>query len=319
MIKHNKIAVIIPCFKVGKSINTLLSRFESFVDFIIVVDDSCPNKTFSYVPLNRKKIIVIRNSKNLGVGGAVIAGYREALRLGADIFVKIDGDGQMDPQICHKFISPILSGRADYTKGNRFYNVDDVIKMPLIRIIGNAALSFITKFSTGYWNIFDPTNGYTAIHRVVLLRIPLDKVSNRYFFESDMLFRLGTIRAKVEDVPMTAHYKNEVSNLKVSSVLFEFILKHLKNFFKRIFYNYFLRDFNVASLELLIGLSFIFVGSTMGFKSWYNSYEFNIAAPYGTMMLASVLIILGVNLLLSFLNFDIQSTPTAPIHKNFED
>src|SRR5690606_23713788 len=128
---------------------------------------------------------------------------------GADVVVKMDGDGQMDPVYLDNLIAPILAGQADYTKGNRFFDLETLRSMPTIRIFGNAILSFMNKLSTGYWDIFDPTNGYTAIHRSLISVIPWNKVSDRYFFESDLLFRLNTFRAVVKDVPMVAQYGDE--------------------------------------------------------------------------------------------------------------
>src|SRR5690606_32001950 len=148
------------------------------------------------------RVRVIRHASNLGVGGAVITGYQAAIADGMDILVKLDGDGQMDASLIPDFIEPIINGEADYTKGNRFFDLEELRSMPRIRLIGNAVLSFMTKFSSGYWNLFDPTNGFTALHADVARYLPLSKISKRYFFESDMLFRLNTLRAVVHDIPM---------------------------------------------------------------------------------------------------------------------
>jgi len=143
------------------------------------------------------RVHVIYHESNLGVGGAVMTGYRAALKDGADIIVKIDGDGQMDASLISNFIEPILAGEADYTKGNRFFNLEEIRSMPGLRLFGNAVLSFMTKLSSGYWDLFDPTNGYTAIHVDVARHLPFNKISSRYFFETDMLFRLNTLRSVV--------------------------------------------------------------------------------------------------------------------------
>src|SRR5690606_26049650 len=115
----------------------------------------------------------------------VMAGYLAATTAGADVIVKMDGDGQMDAAALPQLIGPILRGQADYTKGNRFYDLGQIGRMPRMRILGNAVLSFMTKISSGYWDLFDPTNGYTAIHARVLAKLPLRKISQRYFFETD--------------------------------------------------------------------------------------------------------------------------------------
>ena len=140
--------------------------------------------------------------------------------------------------------------------------------MPLVRIIGNSILSFISKLSNGYWDIFDPNNGYTAIHAKVLKLIPLDKLNKRFFHEADMLFRLSTIRAVVKDIPMDSVYENEKSNLSILNSLLTFPYLHSNRMVKRIFYNYFLRDFNVASLYLILGSLLSFFGIWFGIDSW---------------------------------------------------
>ncbi|AOU96447.1 glycosyl transferase [Achromobacter ruhlandii] len=209
-------------------------------------------------------MVVLRNEVNRGVGGAVMAGYRAAIDAGHDILVKVDGDGQMDPRLIPDFIAPIVLGNADYTKGNRFFDLETLRAMPGKRLFGNAVLSFMTKFSSGYWDLFDPTNGYTAIHARVAEHLPFDKISERYFFETDILFRLNLIGAVVVDVPMDAHYADEVSNLKISKIVGEFSLKHIRNSLKRIFYNYYLRGFSIASLELPLGILLFTFGVVYG-------------------------------------------------------
>ena len=228
---------------------------------IYVVDDACPEGSGDLVEArcSDPRVRVIRHRKNLGVGAAVMSGYRAAVSDGAQVIVKIDGDGQMAPELLPGFVAPILDGQADYCKGNRFYELDHLDRMPLVRKLGNAALSFMAKLSAGYWDIFDPANGFTAIHAAVARRLPFDKISQRYFFETDMLFRLNTIRAVVVDIPMDATYGDETSSLKVSRVFAEFLYKNLRNGAKRVFYNYFLRDFTIASLELVVGLVFLCV------------------------------------------------------------
>jgi hypothetical protein len=240
-------------------------------------------------------------------------GYKAALEDGMEIMLKIDGDGQMDPALIKYFIQPIVLGLADYTKGNRFFNLEHILRMPKIRLLGNSVLSFMAKFSTGYWTIFDPTNGYTAIHHKALSYLPFNKISQRYFFETDMLFRLNTIGAVVMDVPMNAHYGDEQSNLKIRKIWIEFFYKHTRNFLKRIFYNYYLRNMSIASLELPAGLLLIIFGLLFGIKQWIHSIQTEIGSTAGTVMLSALPIILGLQLILSFLSFDISSNPIRPI------
>jgi glycosyltransferase involved in cell wall biosynthesis len=318
MVKSNKIAVIIPCYKVSKYILNVIASIGKEIDKIYIVDDFCPENSGKLVLQNSKdkRIKVLFNEKNLGVGGAMITGYKQATLDNMDIAVKIDGDGQMDPKLINNFINPIMEGKADYTKGNRFFNLAFLKKMPTVRLIGNALLSFVTKISSGYWDIMDPTNGYTAINVNILRILPLEKIDNRYFFESDMLFRLNTIKACVLDIPMIAKYEDEKSNLKISKIILEFPLKHLNRFFKRLFYNYLLRDFNIGSLNLITGIFLLLFGICFGLYHWFKNYPLAKHTPTGTIMFSALSIILGFQMILFFINYDIISTPKTVLSKN---
>ncbi|WP_133512428.1 glycosyltransferase family 2 protein [Candidatus Thiosymbion oneisti] len=311
-----KVCVVIPCYKVRDHILGVIKGIGSEVDLILVIDDACPENSGAFVGKNcvDPRVRVLRHAENQGVGGAVMTGYETAIDEGMGIIVKVDGDGQMDPALIPFFIQPIVSGEADYTKGNRFFDIEKIRAMPAMRLFGNAILSFMTKLSSGYWNIFDPTNGYTAIHVEIARHIPFNRVSRRYFFETDILFRLNTLRAVVVDVPMDASYGNEVSNLKISRIIGEFLLKHCKNFFKRIFYNYYLRDMSLASLELPLGVMLFVFGVLFGGYHWLDSAYRQDPATTGTVMLATLPTLLGIQFVLAFISYDIMSVPTHPIH-----
>ncbi len=318
---EENIAVVIPCYEARSHIINVISDIPAFVSKIYCVDDACPEATGKKIEeeCDDPRVIVIYHDKNFGVGGAMVTGYQAALEGNAKYIVKIDADGQMDPSIISRFVDPIINGQADYTKGNRFYKLEDLSSMPIIRLFGNALLSFMSKFSTGYWRIFDPNNGYTAIHSNVLKHIPLTKISKSYFFESDMLFRLNTLRAVVIDIPMQSKYDDEISNLSIFSSLIEFSFKHLLNFIKRIFYNYFLRDFHIASIELLIGPIMLVYGIHFGIDKWLLSVTTGLHATAGQVMNAALPTIVGLQLTLSALNFDIDNKPTVPLHVLLDD
>ena len=312
-----KVAVIIPSYKVKEKIMDVLAGIGRGVDRIYVVDDLCPQASGLWVSnnCNDPRVMVLYNHANLGVGGTVLVGYRAAILEGMDILVKIDGDGQMDPSLIDHFIDPIIDGFADYTKGNRFYNLENLRGMPKLRLFGNAVLSLMCKISSGYWNLFDPTNGYTAIHADVARLLPFAKISQRYFFETDMLFRLNTIQAVVVDIPMVSKYEGEVSNLKISKVTIEFFIKHARNFFKRIFYNYYLRDMSIASIELPLGILLFSFGVIYGGFQWFSSATVGIPKTAGTVMLSGLPVTLGLQLILAFFGYDILTVPKHPIHQ----
>ncbi|HEY0597728.1 glycosyltransferase family 2 protein [Sphingopyxis sp.] len=309
------LSVVIPSYRVKAHVLQVIERIGPEVAMIFVVDDACPEASGAFVEAHCRdpRVRVLRHEANRGVGGAMMTGYRAALAAGADIVVKIDGDGQMDPALIPRIARPVLARQADYAKGNRFHSLWNVRRMPRVRLYGNAALSFMTKLSSGYWGVFDPTNGYTAIHAAALERIEFANISERYFFETDMLINLGNARAVVADVPMEAVYGDEESNLHIRKELWPFLSTHLRELAKRIFYTYFLRDFSPASLELLLGAVFLLFGIVYGSAEWYHSISSGHVASTGTVMIAVLPILLGVQLLLNFLAFDMANEPKVPI------
>jgi len=316
-ITQGSIAVVVPCYRVGSRVLPVLKAIPLEVNWIICIDDACPMNTGELIKISSKdpRIRVIQHTENQGVGGATMTGYLAALELGAEVVVKLDGDGQMDPALIPRFAQPIQDGIADYSKGNRFHFPRNLKRMPWMRLIGNAALSFATKLSTGYWNLFDPNNGYTAIHASVLRELPLERISRRYFFESDMLFRLNLMHAVVMDVPMESNYGDEESGLNIPKIVPTFLWGHLRNTFKRIAYNYFLRDFNVASLAGILGIGLLAFGTSFGLMHWLKSVHSGVTASSGTVMLSALPVIIGIELLLSGLNHDVSSVPHIPIQR----
>src|SRR5882724_8113721 len=310
------LGVVIPCYRVCDSIGRVLSRIGPEVQNVYCVDDHCPENTGDYIERSIKdpRVQVLRHDARKGVGGAMVTGYKKALLDKADIIVKLDGDGQMDPAYIPLLTKPLLNGQADYAKGNRFYQIEDLKQMPGIRLIGNAVLSFFSKISTGYWNIFDTTNGFTAIHSKVLALLPLEKISEGFFYESDMLFRLNTLRAVVIDIPMKAIYGDESSNLKIVKILPEFFFKNIYNFIKRIFYVHFLRSFDLASLYLISGIPLFIFGFSYGLYRWIDCGRKGTTATAGTVMLAGLPLFIGIQFVLSFFHHDMQDTPRQPLH-----
>ena len=310
------IAVAIPCYRVTRHIAGVIAAVPASVHAIYCIDDACPDGSGDFIEatVNDPRVRVLRHAVNQGVGGAVMTGYRAAIDDGATVIVKVDGDGQMDPAQVPRFVAPILRGDADYAKGNRFWDLRHIRRMPVVRRVGNLGLSFLAKLSSGYWDVFDPTNGYTAIHARVAAHLPLESISRRYFFETDMLFRLNILRARVVDVPMDAKYGDEESHLRVGAALVEFSLKHLRNFVKRIGYNYFLRDLSIASVELLAGMALAVFALGFGGYHWGQALATGLPTPVGTIMVATVAAISGLQFLLAFIGHDIANVPRAALH-----
>jgi len=307
--------LVVPCFKVRDQILRVIASTPSWFEGIVCVDDACPEHSGDFIEANNTdpRVVVVRLAKNQGVGGAMLAGYAEAAKRGGKVLVKVDGDDQMDLGYAAQLVAPILLGEADYAKGNRFTSISHLTSMPTVRVLGNAMLSFAAKASTGYWNIFDPTNGYTAIEANVARLVMEKRVARRFFFETDLLYHLGTLRAVVRDVPMPARYADEVSNIRISRIVGPFAFRHARNFAQRVVGQYFVRDFSAASLELVFGLFFLLFG--VGYAlSYLANRAPGVAASAGVVMLAALPVILGVQFLLQAMNFDVLNVPNRPIH-----
>jgi dolichol-phosphate mannosyltransferase len=314
--KKYRIAAIIPAYRVERDIGSVLNGLPAYIKYIIVVEDASPDATANLVAAAAKKdkrIILIRHARNMGVGGAMISGFQKALELGAHAAIKLDGDNQMDASHIPALLTPLIQGKADYTKGNRFRDFVSLRRMPFIRRMGNLGLSFFSKVATGYWNIFDPTNGFFAIRAEVLAQLPFEKIDRRYFFETSMLANLYLINAFVLDVPIPARYGNESSSLSIHRTLFEFPFKLLRTFLQRILLKYFLFDFSMMSIYLLVSVPLLLFGLIFGTIKWIQYAQLGIPAPTGTVMLPTLSVILGIQIILSAIEIDMNSTPHQPL------
>jgi glycosyltransferase involved in cell wall biosynthesis len=310
MYKDKTIATVVPAHNEARHIARVVETTPDYVDHVIVVDDSSNDGTSEAAAASRdSRLIVLRTTSNQGVGGAVILGYRKAVELGDDIVVKMDGDGQMPPEYISSLLNPIIEQGYDYSKGNRFLASDSLTQMPRQRLIGNIVLTFLTKLASGYWHIFDPQNGYTAIKTDVLRILDLDAIHKRFFFENDILVHLNFLNARVKDVAIPARYGDEESDLNVLRIGITFPLLLLRRFVRRIYQKYVLRDFSPIALFLLFGVAMFLWGLIFGLIIWIKSYITGHPTATGTIMLALLPLILGFQLLLQALVMDIHETP----------
>jgi dolichol-phosphate mannosyltransferase len=306
------ISVVIPCYNVAAHIEEVVTMIPENISWIIAVNDNSKDDTEAILlrlSAEDKRLIYIRHEVNQGVGAAMMTGYNKSLELKSEIIIKMDGDGQMDPANIPALIKPLLEDKADFTKGNRFRDFRALRTMPLGRRIGNLGLSFIIKAASGYWNIFDPTNGFTAIKNEALVNVDFNRIHKRYYFETSMLIELYYGNAVIEDIPMKARYGNEVSGLSRTKTFFSFPPKLFFAFFKRIILKYFLFDFNIASLYWLFGFPLFVAGAIYGISNYIKYAGIGLAAPTGTVVIPTLLIILGFQLLLSAISYDISNYP----------
>jgi dolichol-phosphate mannosyltransferase len=313
MSQQHSIAVIIPYYNASKHIVSVIQKIPDYISNIIIVNDKSPDilpiAEINQIVKENQKLDVIENKINLGVGGAIKNGFRLALEKNIDIVIKVDSDDQMDLNYIPELIQPILDKKAHVCKGNRFKKTKDLKKMPLVRRIGNLGISFLAKIATGYWNNFDPTNGFIAIKTNILKDIDFENLSDRYFFETSMLSEFYFNEVKVKDISMPAIYGEEESSMKVWKMPFIFSLNLFKLFIKRILKAYYLFDFNIGSIYLFFGLLLFGFGSIFGAIKWYHYDKIHELAPTGTIMVATISLILGFQLLLQFIQFDILKAP----------
>jgi glycosyltransferase involved in cell wall biosynthesis len=312
------VAAVVPAYNVANELGGVLRAIPALVETIVVVDDASTDQTSAiaeqYAQLDHR-IVVIHHETNRGVGGAMISGFRTAVDAGADVMVKIDGDGQMPMWLVPQLVEPLITGEADYAKGNRFRDFQAMRAMPLARRIGNVALSFLAKAATGYWRCFDPTNGFIAIRADVLSQLPLQKIDPTYFFETSMLSHLYVIGAVVKEIPMPARYAGERSSLSIPRVMRQFPIRLFFALLRRIALKNFVYDFNLESLDLACGVPLLLCGLLYGAYNWIWYARHGLAAPTGTVVLPALMIMLGVQLLISAANLDLAAVPREPINR----
>lgn len=314
-IENNCIVVVIPYYNASKQIVNVVAKLPEFITAVIIVDDLgveiLPENDIINVIKTNTQLIVLKNEVNLGVGGATKRGFQHAITMNADIAIKVDADDQMDTSYLQQMIAPLLSNKAEMSKGNRFRDMKALKKMPFTRRFGNLFLSFLTKMATGYWNNFDPTNGFLAIKVSVLKTIDINKLSNRYFFETSLISELFFVQARIKDIAMPAIYGDEKSSMKLWTIPISFSARLFKIFVKRLVKQYLLYDFCLGSIYLIIGLPMFLFGVGFGIYEWIYYASQNIAAPTGTIMVVVLNIILGFQLLLQAIQYDVINAPKA--------
>jgi len=312
-----RIAVVIPAYRASQHITAVIAGIPSFVQAIVIVDDACPERSGDVAAAtNDPRLSIVRHEHNRGVGGAMVSGYGRAFGDGADVAVKMDADDQMDPQHLAALLEPVLAGKADYSKANRFLHLVELNQMPLRRRIGNVGLSFFSKLASGYWHVFDPTNGFTALHRIAFERLQKPMLARGYYFESSMLVELGIANAVVRDVALPARYGLESSNLSIARTLLAFPFSLTRSFLRRVWIQHFVRDFGLCATFGMLAFVLLTFGVSFGIYNWiYFTRVEPGGAPLGTIMLSVLSIILGVQAALQALTMDVSSGPTTALQE----
>jgi glycosyltransferase involved in cell wall biosynthesis len=257
MYKGKKIGVVIPAHNEETQIQRVIETMPDFVDQIIIVDDNSTDKTVAVITDLQKSyphITLLRHSVNRGAGAAMVTAYKYAKEQDIDVAVRMDGDGQMNPNDLSVLLDPVVEGRADYSKGNRLFTGEAYQKIPKVRYFGNAFLSLFTKIASGYWNVADSQSGYTAINKKALNLIDWDQLYTWYGHPNDILVRLNVQNMRVKDVPVEPVYNiGEKSGIKIGRAIFKIGWLLLKLFFWRMKEKYIIRDFHPLVFFYFLG------------------------------------------------------------------
>jgi glycosyltransferase involved in cell wall biosynthesis len=308
--RDQTVGVVVPAYNEEMLIGDTLASLPSFVDRIYAVDDSSTDSTWQLIEdLSRKdaRIIAIRHEKNAGVGAAIVSGYRQSLEDGNQVTVVMAGDNQMDPELLPSIIDPIVGNCADYTKGNRLLSPEYRKGMSKWRFVGNTILTILTKFSSGYWKLMDPQNGYTAISRRALERIDLNRIYPRYGYCNDLLVKLNIFGFRVMDVEMPSRYGREKSKIRYGKYIGKVSWLLFKDFFYRLRTKYIILSFHPLVIFYLFGIAMTLTGIFAGLYT----LEF-VFIEHGPLFIRAVLSILIFAIGLQFLSFallfDIQES-----------
>lgn len=302
------LTAVIPAYRAAATLRGVVEETLAVVDEVIVVDDGCPDRCSDVLEgTSASRVRIIRRETNGGVGAATKTGMLEALARGADVVVKVDADGQMDTSYIPLMVDYLrLHPDVDLVKGNRFADPATLYRMPVARLIGNAGLTFLVKFSTGYWTIVDPTNGFIAVRARALRETNLAALADRYFFEIDLLCSFGLNRRPIAEMQMPAIYGAAPSSLSIVKTLFSFPGRLLGRFLRRIALNYLIVEINAGSLCGLIGIPILLAAVAFGGHEWGVSLGSGQPRPTGTIILALLLFTVGFQLSLQALLYDVQ-------------
>jgi glycosyltransferase involved in cell wall biosynthesis len=305
-----KIGVVIPAHNEEKLLGKVFESMPPYVDLILPVNDGSTDGTQGLIDRHAgedPRIRPVVHANNHGVGASIGDGYRMAYEAGMDAAVVMAGDGQMDPAQLARLLDPVVDGKVDYAKGNRLPRRELRRKMPKARLFGNSILSLLTKISSGYWNILDPQNGYTAANREVLEKLDLEGIYPGYGCPNDMLIKLNVYNFRVGDVWMPAVYGSERSGIRMWKYVPKVSWLLLKGFFWRLWEKYVIIDFHPLIFFYILGMVLLPVGLALGLIIVYNRLLFG-AITLSTVVLAALLIISGMQSLFFAMLFDMQSS-----------
>ncbi len=257
MYREHTTAVVVPAYNEEPFVADTIESVPAFVDRIYAVDDGSTDDTWREIRdaagrVNARsdgdafddRVVPIRHEQNRGVGGAIKTGYLRAREEEIDVTAVMGGDGQMEPEVLGDLFDPIVEGRADYTKGNRFLGQTDSGDMPPFRFVGNTILTALTKVASGYWGNGDPQSGYTAISLRALETADVESMYEFYGYCNDLLVKLNVAEMRVVDVASPITYGDEESHIKYRTYIPKVSAMLGRNFLWRLKTKYLVFDFN---------------------------------------------------------------------------
>lgn len=304
------ICCVIPAYRAAGTIVDVVGECLLHASYVVVVDDACPEGSGEVARAayrNNPVVRIVNRERNGGVGAAMKTGIALALELGADVIVKIDADGQMDPAYIET-IGALFSQDPSLVciKGNRFFDSEVIHLMPKARLFGNAMLSLFAKGASGYWNVIDPTNGYLAFNADLLKLLPWQRFADSYFFEISVLCELGLKHLPILELEMPTIYTGAPSSLSIRRVLLEFPPRLFAMTCRRILVQYFLFDVNLGTLCAVFGSLLLLFALIFGGYEWAQSVVTHVGRSTGTVMVAVLTFLMGFQLMLNALMFDVQ-------------
>jgi glycosyltransferase involved in cell wall biosynthesis len=315
MYKNKTIAVVVPAYNEERMIERTIKTLPAFLDHIILIDDCSRDKTLRIMQGYAKKdsrIRIIQNKPNKGLGRSIALGYAVARDI-ADVTAVMAGDAQMDPADLPAILDPIVDGKADYVKGNRLLHKDIKKKMPRFRFFGNAILTLLTKFATGYWWLMDPQCGYTAISKKALEDLDLDALHQGYGYNADFLVRLNILNFKVADVVVNPVYDIEKSKIKYWSYIPKVSMLLLKLFFFRLKEKYLVRDFHPLAFMYVLGMVTTLIGFVYGLYLVYIDSFLGMDPSAGSTILAAFLLLFGLQSFIFGMLFDNENSRSLKV------
>lgn len=309
MYKDKRVGVVVPAYNEDALIGRVLKTMPDFVDRIVVVDDCSRDDTATRARDHQRiddRITLIVHEKNQGVGGAIVTGYRRALEERLDVVAVMAGDGQMEPVELDRVINPVVSGEADYVKGNRLFTGEAWQIIPHHRYLGNAFLSLLTKIASGYWHVADSQTGYTAISREALEILPLEKLYRRYGYPNHLLVMLNIYNLRVRDVAVRPVYNiGEQSGIRLWKVIPTLSWLLFKSFLWRLKEKYVIRDFHPLVFFYLLGMGLLVPGLIFGlYLLGWRIWQGPVSAT--SALFATFLFISGLQSLFFAMWFDME-------------